>query len=92
MVDKTFLFRVEVSNVVGSRFEPSYGVKRLTNDPDIMNKFIKGKDMQNNIGDAGFHKGSSSIMPNDGGDTIAQDLLPKLSWKPLAWNKHCGFT
>ncbi|KAL6494610.1 hypothetical protein OROGR_031410 [Orobanche gracilis] len=39
LVKKTFLFRIEVNNTSNSKFEPSYRVKKICADPDLINQF-----------------------------------------------------
>ncbi|XP_057452224.1 uncharacterized protein LOC130744047 [Lotus japonicus] len=39
LLEKTFLFTIEVSNTSSSRFEPSYRVKKICADPDLIAQF-----------------------------------------------------
>ncbi|XP_057428641.1 uncharacterized protein LOC130722065 [Lotus japonicus] len=39
LLEKTFLFTIEVSNTSSSRFEPAYRVKKICADPDLIAQF-----------------------------------------------------
>lgn len=39
MIDKTFLFKIEVNNSSNSKFEPSYRVKKICSDEDVIAQF-----------------------------------------------------
>ncbi|KAL6562418.1 hypothetical protein OROGR_003425 [Orobanche gracilis] len=39
LIDKTFLFKIEVNNSSNSKFEPSYRVKKVCSDEDVITQF-----------------------------------------------------
>ncbi|KAL6534867.1 hypothetical protein OROGR_013542 [Orobanche gracilis] len=39
LIDKTFLFKIEVNNSSNSKFEPSYRVKKICSDEDVITQF-----------------------------------------------------
>ncbi|KAL6555053.1 hypothetical protein OROGR_006311 [Orobanche gracilis] len=40
LIDRTFLFKIEVSNSGKSMYEPSYRIKKITSDPEIISQFV----------------------------------------------------
>lgn len=40
LIDRTFLFKIEVSNSSSSIYEPSYRVKKICSDTDIISQFV----------------------------------------------------
>ena len=39
LIDHEFLFKVEVKEVLGTKYEPSFKVSRVCSDPEIIQKF-----------------------------------------------------
>lgn len=40
LIDRTFLFKIEVANSSNSIYEPSYRVKKISSDADLITQFV----------------------------------------------------
>ncbi|KAL6521833.1 hypothetical protein OROGR_018402 [Orobanche gracilis] len=73
LFDKTFLFKIEVNNSPTSKFEPSFRVKRICTDNDVINQFksthsahINGATPQTSLGTfEDLIEGVGSNVPKD---------------------------
>lgn len=78
LVDRTFLFKVEYKDVVSSKFEQSFRVKKLCNDTTIMNKFISL--VTKSVSDNGSSQVGKESMLDGSNIELVQDLMPKFSY------------
>ncbi|KAL6498958.1 hypothetical protein OROGR_028136 [Orobanche gracilis] len=79
LVDRTFLFKIEVSNSWKSMYEPSYRIKKITSDPEIISQFVANfppsETLHSEIVDA---VASPSVEPisSNGDETSPAEMSP----------------
>ncbi|XP_057443699.1 uncharacterized protein LOC130735825 isoform X2 [Lotus japonicus] len=74
LIDKTFLFKIEVDNSSNTWFEPSYRVKRICADPDVISQF---KILNPQIDGSPLYlmsTPSSSTMPEGSSSSFSKNL------------------